>query len=130
MWFSVVLNVNLAILNMLPFPVLDGGHIVMALYEWVRRQPIHIRLLEVMQTACVLLLLGFMVFVSLKDVGDLFGVGKKGDSRAEGKGRDEVPGSRPVAVRRADNASSRASLSHVRPPHPPLLPRPLPLPAP
>src|SRR5205823_8552715 len=27
LWFSVVLNVNLALLNMLPFPVLDGGHI-------------------------------------------------------------------------------------------------------
>ena len=32
LWFSVVMNVNLALLNMLPFPVLDGGHIVLALY--------------------------------------------------------------------------------------------------
>jgi regulator of sigma E protease len=76
-WFSVVLNINLAILNMLPFPVLDGGHIVMALLEWIRRKPINIRLLEVLQTACVLLLLGFMVFVSFKDTGDIMGVGRK-----------------------------------------------------
>ena len=31
--FSVVLNVNLALLNLLPFPVLDGGHITLALFE-------------------------------------------------------------------------------------------------
>jgi regulator of sigma E protease len=37
LWFSVILNVNLAILNMLPIPVLDGGHIVLALIEGVRR---------------------------------------------------------------------------------------------
>jgi len=77
MWFSVILNVNLAIMNMLPFPVLDGGHIVMATLEWIRRRPINLRILEAVQTACVLLLLGFMVFVTLKDVGDLFGGGKK-----------------------------------------------------
>ena len=39
LWFSVILNVNLAILNMLPIPVLDGGHIVLALIEAVRRKP-------------------------------------------------------------------------------------------
>jgi len=70
MWFSVLLNVNLAILNLLPFPVLDGGHIVMAILEWIRRKPLPIRVLEVVQTGFVLMLLGFMAFVTLKDVGD------------------------------------------------------------
>lgn len=70
LWFSVLLNVNLAILNLLPFPVLDGGHIVMAAYEWLTRRAIPVRFLEVVQTAFVLLLLGFMAFVTLKDVGD------------------------------------------------------------
>ncbi|QIF05602.1 RIP metalloprotease RseP [Roseimicrobium sp. ORNL1] len=79
LWFSVVLNVNLALLNMLPFPVLDGGHIVMALYEWVRRKSINLRILEVVQTACVILLFGFMIFISFKDTGDVIGVGRKGD---------------------------------------------------
>ncbi|MCB1203742.1 MAG: RIP metalloprotease RseP [Verrucomicrobiae bacterium] len=70
LWFSVLLNVNLAILNLLPFPVLDGGHITMATVEWVSRRPIPFKLLEIVQTAFVLLLLGFMAFVTLKDVGD------------------------------------------------------------
>jgi regulator of sigma E protease len=77
LWFSVVLNVNLALLNMLPFPVLDGGHITMALYEWIRRKSINLRVLEVVQTACVVVLFGFMIFISFKDVGDVFGVGRK-----------------------------------------------------
>src|SRR3990167_7876549 len=40
LWFSVVLNVNLAMLNMLPLPVLDGGHIVLSLVEAARRRPV------------------------------------------------------------------------------------------
>jgi regulator of sigma E protease len=87
LWFSVVLNVNLAILNMLPFPVLDGGHIVTALIEAVRRRPINIRLLEIVQTACVVMLLGFMVFISLKDTGDIFGAGQKSERQTK---KDEV----------------------------------------
>ncbi|MCB1065047.1 MAG: RIP metalloprotease RseP, partial [Verrucomicrobiae bacterium] len=70
LWFSIVLNVNLAILNMMPFPVLDGGHIVMSLLEAVRRKPLNFKVLEIVQTAFVILLLGFMAFVSFKDVGD------------------------------------------------------------
>jgi regulator of sigma E protease len=83
LWFSVVLNVNLALLNMLPFPVLDGGHIVMAMYEWVRRKSINIRILEVVQTACVILLFSFMIFISFKDTGDVLGVGKGAEPERE-----------------------------------------------
>lgn len=79
LWFSVVLNVNLAIMNMLPFPVLDGGHITMAVAQAIRRKPLHSRLLEVVQTACALMLFGFLIFVTLKDSGDIFlGGGDKG----------------------------------------------------
>jgi regulator of sigma E protease len=39
---SVLINVNLAILNLLPFPVLDGGHIVLA-HRRIRRKPIDVR---------------------------------------------------------------------------------------
>ncbi|MBX7210639.1 MAG: RIP metalloprotease RseP [Verrucomicrobiaceae bacterium] len=77
LWFSVVLNVNLAIMNLLPFPVLDGGHITMAVAEAIRRRPLRSRPLEVLQTACVLMLFGFLIFVTLKDTGDIFIGGKK-----------------------------------------------------
>ena len=71
LWFSVVFNVNLAMINLLPIPILDGGHIVLALIEGIRRRPINIRVLEVIQSACALLLIGFMLYVSFYDAQDL-----------------------------------------------------------
>jgi len=69
--FSVFFNVNLALLNLLPFPVLDGGHIVLAFIEGIRRKPVNIKVLEFVQTACALLLFGFILFVTFFDVLDL-----------------------------------------------------------
>ena len=40
LFFAVVINVNLAMLNLFPLPVLDGGHIALSLIEWVRRRPL------------------------------------------------------------------------------------------
>ncbi len=71
LWFSVVLNVNLALLNLLPIPVLDGGHILLAVIEAIRRKPVNIRILEVIQTACFVVIAGYMLYVSFYDVGDL-----------------------------------------------------------
>jgi regulator of sigma E protease len=73
LWFSVVLNVNLALLNLLPIPVLDGGHILIALIEAIRRRPVNIRLLEFVQTSCALLIIGFMIYIAYFDVEDYFG---------------------------------------------------------
>ena len=82
LWFSVIMNVNLAVLNMMPFPVLDGGHIVMASFEWIRRKPMEFKVLKIIQTAFVILLLGFMAFVTMKDVGDrVRGPGEEGELR-------------------------------------------------
>jgi regulator of sigma E protease len=79
LWFSVILNVNLAILNLLPIPVLDGGHIVLALIESVRRKPVNIRVLEVIQTSCAVVIIGYMLYITFFDVEDLPFVRKKLD---------------------------------------------------
>ena len=79
LWFSVILNVNLAILNMLPIPVLDGGHIVLALIESVRRKPVNMRVLEVVQTSCAVVIIGYMLYITFFDVQDLPFVRKKLD---------------------------------------------------
>jgi regulator of sigma E protease len=71
LWLSVVLNVNLAILNMLPIPVLDGGHILFGLIESVRRKPLNMRVLEVVQGVCTILIIGAIVYISFFDVQDL-----------------------------------------------------------
>lgn len=69
-WFSVLLNVNLALLNLLPIPVLDGGHIVLALVEAVRRKPINAKILNWVQTACAMLVIGYILYVSFYDAQD------------------------------------------------------------
>jgi len=70
-WFSVLMNVNLALLNLLPIPVLDGGHILLAIIEGIRRRPISMRLINAIQTTCAVLLIGFMVYLAFYDVQEL-----------------------------------------------------------
>lgn len=71
LWFSVLLNVNLAILNLLPIPVLDGGHIVMAATEGLFRRPIPYWILNFVQNGCALLIIGYMLYITFFDVQDL-----------------------------------------------------------
>jgi regulator of sigma E protease len=72
LWFSVILNVNLALLNMLPLPVLDGGHITLSLIEAVRRRPVHAKVLNYIQSGFAALLITFMVYIAFFDAGDWF----------------------------------------------------------
>lgn len=64
----VLINVNLAILNLMPIPVLDGGHIAFATFEKLRGRPLPGRLISALQGGVVVLLLGVMIYVSFFDV--------------------------------------------------------------
>ena len=66
--FLVLLNINLAILNLLPVPVLDGGHILLSVIEWIRKKPVSVKIQEWATTAFAVLLLCFFVFVTFEDV--------------------------------------------------------------
>ena len=79
LWFSVILNVNLAILNMMPIPVLDGGHIVLGIIESVRRKPLNTRVLEYVQGFCTAVIIGTIIYITFFDVQDLPFVRKKLD---------------------------------------------------
>ena len=61
--FAVLLNVNLAILNMLPIPVLDGGHILFALLEKLRGKPLPPSFFAAVQGGFSVMLLALMAFV-------------------------------------------------------------------
>jgi regulator of sigma E protease len=76
--FMVLFNVNLAVLNMLPFPVLDGGHITLAIFEKLFRRPMNMKAMEIIQTACALGLITLMLYVTSKDIGDKLGRGGGG----------------------------------------------------
>lgn len=64
---TVLININLAILNLLPIPVLDGGHILIATIQRLRRRPISPRVVNGVQFVFIFLLLLFMGFVLFKD---------------------------------------------------------------
>ncbi len=66
--FLVLLNVNLAILNLLPIPVLDGGHITMSVIEKIRRRPLNMRVVEYVNTGFAVLLISFMLYVTFFDL--------------------------------------------------------------
>ena len=70
LWLAVLINVNLAMLNLFPLPVLDGGHILLSVIEWIRRRPLSMSILEPLQTACAVLLIGFMLYVTVFDAQD------------------------------------------------------------
>jgi len=70
--FLVLFNINLAILNMLPVPVLDGGHVMMAMIERVRRRPLGAHFVEYTTTAFAFLLISFMLYVTFFDITKRF----------------------------------------------------------
>lgn len=83
LWFSVILNVNLGLLNLLPIPILDGGHIVLALIEWIRRRPLNGRILAYVQYTFASLVIGFMLYVTFFDAQDLITRGQEPVMRFE-----------------------------------------------
>ena len=69
-WLGVI-SLSLGIFNLLPLPVLDGGHIVFALYEWITKKRVSRKVMERMILPFVILLIAFAIFVTFNDVSRL-----------------------------------------------------------
>jgi len=61
------ININLAVLNLLPLPVLDGGHICFALWEGITKRKVHPKVVASLVNVFAVLLIGAMVFLSWRD---------------------------------------------------------------
>lgn len=71
LWFGALISINLAILNILPLPALDGGQLAFLLIEGVRGKPLPSKIQDgVMQTGIVLLL-GLGIFLIIRDTANL-----------------------------------------------------------
>lgn len=68
MQFAAMLSINLAILNILPFPALDGGRVLFLIIEKLRGRPLQRRVEEWAHTAGFALLMLLVIFVTYKDV--------------------------------------------------------------
>ena len=70
--FMAVISVNLAILNLFPIPVLDGGVIIFLLIELIIGRPLNIRMREMAQKIGISLLLILVVIVFYNDILRIF----------------------------------------------------------
>ncbi len=72
--FMAFLSVNLAILNLLPIPVLDGGHLMLLFLEGIRGKPLSLSLRIRLTQVGLFVLLGIMVWAVANDILRVFGI--------------------------------------------------------
>ena len=63
-----ILTINLGVMNLIPFPALDGGRFVLLAIEGIRRKPLNRNVEAYINFAGIIILFAFMIFVSFKDV--------------------------------------------------------------
>ena len=71
-FFIALISINLAILNFLPIPVLDGGHLLFFFIEAATGSPVSIRIREIAQQAGIFLLILLMIYVFYNDIARVF----------------------------------------------------------
>ena len=70
-YFAGVLSMSLGIMNLLPLPALDGGHLAMLSLEAIRRRPLHPRVYQTASTVGLMLFLILTVLVTYQDIARL-----------------------------------------------------------
>lgn len=73
LYWMAVISLSLGLLNLLPLPVLDGGHIVFSLIEGITRRPIKAKTMERMMVPFIGLLIAFFVYITYQDLARLLG---------------------------------------------------------
>jgi regulator of sigma E protease len=67
-FFIALISINLAILNFLPIPVLDGGHLLFFFIEAVKGSPVSVKVREISQQAGIFVLILLMIYVFYNDI--------------------------------------------------------------
>ena len=67
-----LVSLNLGIINLLPIPVLDGGHIVFTIIEAIRKKPLSMQLIDKIQTVFMYLLILMAIYISYHDIARIF----------------------------------------------------------
>lgn len=70
--FTAFISLNLAVLNLIPFPALDGGRLLFVLIETITRRPINIKVANTLNLFGFLLLILLMIVITVSDVFKLF----------------------------------------------------------
>ncbi|MBI5207218.1 MAG: RIP metalloprotease RseP [Candidatus Firestonebacteria bacterium] len=70
--FVAILSINLGIINLLPFPVLDGGHLVFLLIEKIKGTPVKVKYREIAQQVGAIVLIALTILITYKDILRLY----------------------------------------------------------
>lgn len=71
-FFLAILSINLGFINILPIPVLDGGHLLFLLIEKIKGSPVNEKVMSYSQIVGVVLILALLVYVTYNDILRLF----------------------------------------------------------
>jgi len=72
LYFTALLSINLAVINLLPIPALDGGRLIFLLFEKIKGRPVKAKTENLVHSIGLALLIGLMILVSWKDIARFF----------------------------------------------------------
>jgi regulator of sigma E protease len=74
LFFLALISVNLAVINFLPLPIVDGGQFLFIVYEWIRGKPVPVGFQNAVTVAGLVLIGGMFLFVTYNDIRNLLGI--------------------------------------------------------
>ena len=73
LYWMAIISINLGLLNLMPFPILDGGHLLFLLIEKIKGSPVSIRIQERVTGVALFLILGLAIYVTWNDLSNWWG---------------------------------------------------------
>lgn len=74
LFFMALISINLAVINFLPLPIVDGGQFLMLCYEWIRGRPVPIVVQNIATMAGLVFIGAMFLYVTFNDIKTIFGV--------------------------------------------------------
>ena len=72
LYLFILITMNLGVFNLLPIPALDGGRLIFLIIEGIFRKPIKKEVEQTINTVGIMILMGLMLLVTVKDIFNLF----------------------------------------------------------
>jgi regulator of sigma E protease len=89
-WFIAFLSLNLCIVNLLPIPVMDGGHIMFAAIEGARKKPLNEKVMATITNVFVVLIIAFFLYVTMNDFLRITGLKSKKKEKDSSKNIEKI----------------------------------------
>ena len=107
LWWAAFISLNLAVINLLPIPVVDGGHIMFSVIEKIRRKPVKEKTMAVLTNVFAVLLIAFALYVTFNDVKRL--IPSKDEKEKKPAAEETVPDESPPEQHGNEDADPEAT---------------------